>query len=579
MRISSCFSILLYLLLISPFLWASGTENWKAPEGYEIQIDSSGWSLPVAIQFVPNPQDHPKAPLYYVSELRGRIKVVTQDHSIFTYADQIEDLRPKEELPDLKGEFGLTGLCLDETKGEVYATSVFRKGGLLFNKIMRFDSGDGKFGLQGTKSWEMIELFSKDPASHAHQIGHCFIGVDRKLYVGIGDGHQHYKAQLLQHTNGKLLRINLDGTAPLDNPFYDKKSPNSIPSYIYAYGLRNPFAIAEGPENKIYIAENGPSVDRLLKVTPGRNYMWNGKDSSMLINGIVTWSPAFGPATMVFLKEHRLFPNWNQRFLVTATALARMENLWIDDVLGAKAPPETILEYTGKQETERQYLVPVAVGPDGIYFSGFLPQADGETHIMKIVPSSSAQKTNQLQPKLSGEAWYARMECAACHSISGKGGKVGPALDNLVLRLEDQLNSRKYEQQLDEVDQLTENIFVKHKEARQQLRQLEGKEKIEFWIRQRLKEPKFDYPESQMPNFQLTDEQITELTKFLMTLSAKDRYREKPALEKWADDMKFYLTTHLSVWLTVMLCLGMVIGVGGKATIRLLWKLLFFKKS
>lgn len=557
--------LLFFLLFASP-LWASGTENWKTVEGYRVEIDSSGWSFPVAIQFVPNPGTDPKSPLYYVSELRGQIKVVTQDHSVHMYADQIEDLRSDKELPDLEGEFGMTGLCLNEDTGHVFATTVYRKGGLLFNKIMRFTSGNGKFGLQGQKDWEMIDLFSPDPSSHSHQIGNCFIGSDDKLYVGVGDAHLHYKAQLLEHTSGKLLRINLDGSAPTDNPFYDAQKPDAIPGYIYAYGFRNPFAIAEGPQQKVYIAENGPNVDRLLKVVPGRNYRWNGKNSSMLLNGIVTWSPALGPATLMYLQDHPLFPQWDKRLLVTASSLAYIEALWIDDELGAQAPPEKILEYTGNQDTEKQYLVPLAQGPDGLYFSGFLPQADGETHIMKIVPGQSAPQPKQ---SLSGEAWYAKLECASCHSISGKGGKVAPPLDNLVLRLEDRLDSNEYEEQLDAIDKLQEPIFVNAKDTRQTLRDLEGREKVEFWIKHRLKEPRFDSSTAQMPNFQLNEEQVNALTGYLMTLSAEDRRRDKSMLEQWADDAKFYLNTHLKTFLAVMLFLGIALGFMMKFVVRL----------
>lgn len=572
---SHTFFVLLFIAFNASTLMASGTENWQATDGYRVEIDSSGWSLPVAIQFVPNPKNDPKSPLYYVSELRGQIKVVTQDRSVYTYADQIEDLRPKQELPHLDGEFGMTGLCLNEATGHVYATTVYRNGGLLFNKIMRFTSGSNNFGLTGTKDWEMIDLFSPDPASHSHQIGHCFIGSDQKFYVGIGDAHQHYKAQLLEHSSGKLIRMNLDGSAPTDNPFYDTKNPGSIQSYIYAYGLRNPFAIAEGPNQKVYIAENGPNIDKLLKIVPGRNYLWNGKNSSMLINGIVTWSPSLGPATLAYVNEHPIFPKWNQRLLVSASTKAYIDAVWIDDELGAKSTPEKILHYKGNQETEPQYLVPIALGPDGLYFSGFLPQADGETHIMKLVPSDTAP---QPQQALSGEAWYAKLECAGCHSISGKGGKLGPALDNLVLRLEDRLNSQAYLKQLDEVDQLQEPLFVDKQEARQKMRELSGKEKIEFWIKQRLAEPKFDSSEAQMPNFQLNSTQIEALTQFLMTLSAEDKRRQKSSLEQWADDLKFYFNTHLNAWLATMLVLGIVIGFFIKSILSFFIKLVFRRR-
>jgi mono/diheme cytochrome c family protein len=567
-------SLLFFCLLIPSILWSSTPNDWEAPDNYEVQIDSSGFSFPTSIQFVTNPGSDPKSPLYYVTELRGRIKVVTQDRSVSIFAEETEGLRPKKELPDLKGEFGMTGLCLDEAAGQMYVTSAYYKGALLFNKIMRFGSPEGKLGLKGTKNWEMTDVFSQDSSSHAHQIGNCFIGSDKKLYVGIGDGHMHHKAQLLQHANGKLLRMNLDGTAPKDNPFFEPKTPNSIASYVFAYGLRNPHSLAEGPQGEVYIAENGPNIDRLVQIVPGRNYLWDGSNASMLINGIVTWSPAIGPASMVYLEDHPAFAQWHNSLLVSASQRAFIQAVPIDNELGATAPPETFLKKTGK---EHQYLVAVAIGSDGIYFADFLPPPQGSNHIMKVVPSSKKTGTSKLQSR-SGESWYAQLECSACHSISGKGGKAGPALDNLVLRLEDHLNSKEYEEELAKIEKLNEPIFVQYKEERSQLRQLKGRNRVKYWINMHLKEPRFDNPEAQMPNFQLSDEQSEALTSYLMTLTAEDKRRQKSVLHQWANDLKFYLSAHLNLWLGISVLFGILFGIGGKALFRFFWRLIFVRK-
>lgn len=550
---------------------ASGPQDWEAAPGYEVLVDSSGFEFPVSIDFVQNPGDGPKDPLYYVTEIRGRIKVVTNDRSVHVFADEIEALRPEKELPDLLGEFGLTGLCLDEQEQKLYATTVYFKGELLFNKIMRFSSPGEKLGLTGQKEWEFTEPLASDAASHSHQIGDCFIGQDRKLYVGIGDAHQHYKAQLIRHNPGKLLRINLDGTAPKDNPFYEGQNPSAIQNYVYAYGFRNPFALDEGLNGAIWVAENGQSVDRLLKIARGRNYGWNGNDSSMLINGIVTWPEPIGPSGMVFLNEHPLFPDWNNRLLITAPVKSRIVSVWVDNEIGAMQPPSDILTYKKSMNEEQQFLVPIAAGPDGIYFSGFLPQNDGMTHIMKMVPTEENKQVGEQT--LSGEGWYARLGCHACHSISGKGGTAGPALDNLVLRLEDYLKSEEYLVLLDKADKIDMPQFTEWKPARDQLRRLKGREKVEFYIRNHLKNPLFDRPQSQMPNFQLNEQQLDALTGYMMTLESEDRMRQKPALERLAEELKFYLSTHVEVYLAVMLVLGILIGLGIRWIFKLLLRL------
>ncbi len=545
-------------LLAPSLLFATGTGNWKAPDGYKIQIDSSGWSFPVDIEFVPHPKKDPKAPLYYVTELRGQIKVVTQDRSVFVYADEVENLRPTKELPDFKGQFGLTGLCLDGENAHLYATTVYRKGGLLFNKIMRFVSDGGTFGLKGKKDWEMTKLFEKDSSGIAHQIGNCIIGSDGKLYVGIGDAHKPENTQLLEHTNGKLLRINLDGSAPSDNPFYDRQTPGSVANYVYASGLRNPFALAEGPAQRIYVAENGKGVDRLLQINPGQNYLWKGKDDVMFLNGLVTWVPSFGPAAMIYLKDHPLFPQWKQRLLVTGTFYAQIQAIWIDDQLEVRKSPETFLAYAGSSE-ETQYLVPLSSGPDGIYFSGFMPQSDGETHIMKIIPLASKTARPSI---LSGAGWYARLECSACHSISGKGGQVGPKLDGLVTRLQKRLSASNYKERLQQMEQQTNPIAVQFKQARQQLRELEGQEKIKIWLRFHLKEPRFDFPQSQKPNLQLSNVQIEALTDFLIQLPDGSKAQKTTPLSRFFESLYFHFSTHTSRWLGWVFFIGIVLGIG-----------------
>ena len=86
----------------------------------------------------------------------------------------------------------------------------------------------------------------------SHTIGDLRFVPDGTLFVGNGDGSDgdsptaSLRAQDLNSTNGKILRINKDGTAPTDNPFYD--GTNSMRSKVWLYGVRNPFRFAIQPE-------------------------------------------------------------------------------------------------------------------------------------------------------------------------------------------------------------------------------------------------------------------------------------------------------------------------------------------
>jgi PQQ-dependent dehydrogenase (s-GDH family) len=127
------------------------------------------------------------------------------------------------------------------------------------------------------------------PAGTDHQGGRLVIGPDRKLYFTIGDlGADQLAnfckpnraqsiptaAQLEAHDwslyEGKVLRLNLDGSIPADNPIIA-----GVTSHIYSYGHRNPQGLAFAPDGKLYESEHGPNTDDEVNVIrAGGNYGW-----------------------------------------------------------------------------------------------------------------------------------------------------------------------------------------------------------------------------------------------------------------------------------------------------------------
>ena len=74
------------------------------------------------------------------------------------------------------------------------------------------------------------------------------------MLVGVGDGAdggvndpRPLRAQDLDSIVGKILRVNKDGTAPADNPFYD--GTNSVRSKVWLHGVRNPFRFTVNEAN------------------------------------------------------------------------------------------------------------------------------------------------------------------------------------------------------------------------------------------------------------------------------------------------------------------------------------------
>ena len=127
------------------------------------------------------------------------------------------------------------------------------------------------------------------PAHDDHGGGRLAFGRDGTLYLSRGDQGSNFlqnycnpiRAQDLplardvsardwSSYQGKLLRLNPDGSIPADNPVL-----NGVRSHVYTYGHRNVQGLAFGPDNLLYASEHGPSSDDEVNlITAGKNYGW-----------------------------------------------------------------------------------------------------------------------------------------------------------------------------------------------------------------------------------------------------------------------------------------------------------------
>ena len=89
---------------------------------------------------------------------------------------------------------------------------------------------------------------------------------DGKLYASTGDGQSGDRAQNRNSLNGKILRLNPDGTVPSDNPFGN---------YVWSYGHRNPQGLAFDSQGRLWEQEFGNSImDETNLIVKGGNYGW-----------------------------------------------------------------------------------------------------------------------------------------------------------------------------------------------------------------------------------------------------------------------------------------------------------------
>lgn len=113
----------------------------------------------------------------------------------------------------------------------------------------------------------LVSTLAAAPNHHGGALG---FGPDGALYWGVGDNATGANAQNLGNIHGKILRLNTDGSVPVDNPVI-----NGARTHIYAYGLRNPFRLTFTPTGQLLVADVGAaSFEEVNLVTAGGNYGW-----------------------------------------------------------------------------------------------------------------------------------------------------------------------------------------------------------------------------------------------------------------------------------------------------------------
>ena len=179
---------------------------------------------------------------------------------------------------DSSWERGLIGVTLDPDfarNGHVYVCYVTPRP-YIHHRVSRF-TACGNVAVRGSERVllegdDQAKLGGKVPAGH--QGGALHFGRDGKLYIALGDQTAGAPAQQLTTFQGKLLRINPDGSIPEDNPFV--KAARGKYRAIWALGLRNPFRFAvQSGTGRMFINDVGQDKwEEIDDGVPGGNYGW-----------------------------------------------------------------------------------------------------------------------------------------------------------------------------------------------------------------------------------------------------------------------------------------------------------------
>ncbi|MCA8963541.1 MAG: PQQ-dependent sugar dehydrogenase [Planctomycetes bacterium] len=351
--------------------------------GFVVDVVATGMTMPVNIAFVPNPGSLPSSPKYYVTELYGSIRTVTNDGSVFWYATGLLNYTPSGVFPG-SGEQGLTGICVDPVSGDVFASHLWRTGGQNYPRITRLTSTNG--GLTSSSRQVILDM-QGEVQGQSHQVSNLEI-VGGELYCHMGDGFNYQTAQNLSSYRGKILRMQLNGAPVTSNPYYNGGTADAR-DYIFALGVRNPFGGAwRAADGNRYCVENGPSVDRFSKLVRARNYGWDNTDLSMTNFAIHNWDPSSGPVNIAWVQPQTFggsgFPAqfFDHAFVTESGATyaqgqqsigKRITEFVLDAAGNLVSGPIPFVDYVGDGHATAAAL---AAGPDGLYFSEFYRDAN-----------------------------------------------------------------------------------------------------------------------------------------------------------------------------------------------------------
>jgi glucose/arabinose dehydrogenase len=261
-----CVAALIAFLTLAPSAGA-GTP----PAGFSDTAVVSGLTQPTAIAFLPSGK-------LLVTEKGGALKLASGGSAATLI-----------NIPVCTAsEMGLLGIALDPnfaTNGFVYLYRTKPAAGGCasatgrFNQVIRVTmTGET---INSASLTELLTGIRTDNGNHDG--GGLRVGSDGKLYVsvgdtGLGDGgapgaSTNPYSQDLSSLNGKILRLELDGTPAAGNPFIGQAGARGE---IFAYGFRNPFRFGFDPvTGGLWAGDVGQdTIEEVDIVGAGNNYAW-----------------------------------------------------------------------------------------------------------------------------------------------------------------------------------------------------------------------------------------------------------------------------------------------------------------
>ena len=367
----------IYILIIALFMMVIVPAY--ADDGVRVQAVAKNLDHPWSVTFLPKNKAGDVD--FLVTERSGNLLHITADgktRTAFKNVPRVVD----------RGQGGLLDVILDpafDINQRIYLSYAGAGNGGAGTEIAR-----ARLDLQNHRLLEVSVLFRAMPKSgSAQHFGRRMAFLpDGTLLLSLGDRGDMDEAQNKGNHLGAIIRVDVDGGVPDDNPFVKQ---DAVRPEIYSFGHRNVQGLAIQPGTGVVFAhEHGPrGGDEVNLIKPGRNYGWPEITYGIDYTGfkitdataapgmeqpLIHWTPSIAPSGMAFYTGD-LFPQWRGHILVGALAGASLRVLQVDgDRIGQQ---HTLL--TDLDERIRD----VRVGPDGAVYI-LTDSSDGQ--LLRLTP-------------------------------------------------------------------------------------------------------------------------------------------------------------------------------------------------
>ncbi|MEW6043195.1 MAG: PQQ-dependent sugar dehydrogenase [Thermoproteota archaeon] len=297
-----------------------------------IKIVATNLQRPWAIAFAPDK--------IFVTEKEGHIRVIESDTLL---EEPLATLRVAKVFGG--GLLGITTHPDFENNHFLYVYYTYSENDILWNKVLRITESDNKIA-------DAITIIDRIPGSQFYNGGVIKFGPDGKLYVATGLSSEFsHNTQDISSLEGKILRLNDDGTVPPDNPFAG--------SPVFSLGHRDPQGMAWDKNGNLFVTEFGPTKnDEINQVKAGQNYGWPEQECGGEFTGpVMCYDPSIEPGGIVFYSGDKL--EYTDSLIMATLRGANLYKLEVseDDILSQKS----ILSGLGRIRDVNQ-------GPDGYLY-------------------------------------------------------------------------------------------------------------------------------------------------------------------------------------------------------------------